>query len=432
MAGNARIFLAQQNSKKPGSVHAVYLVTGYVYPLTPTSSAQYEQADGEDAHMQSSPFMSSSMPQQDEEEEQLAVKTITLCREEDLEEVKARSRGKVSIHVYSLGPSTIQNIQLLSECNRAVITKHATEDPLQAGRQYGTIQNARVKRRTGPRPLPAQSTSAATKASLTPKASTPAVKTGTQPNPARETKALPAKTASRSEAKPKDETSQQSSQQKKPATKTPALKRDKSDIFKSFAKPPNKVSRENTASSAVASPAPKAETPAPEKIPDASQDPDESMDEASDGEQLEDSLISAEKAAQSKRGTRSEREDQLKKLLDDDEDDEEEPDHATTTRNQDSPPISPPRKISEPENPVPAAAPRGGRRRGRRQVMKKKTIKDEEGYLVTKEEPGWESFSEDEPAPKEASVSTVPSTSKGKKAAGKPGQGNIMSFFGKK
>ena len=44
------------------------------------------------------------------------------------------------------------------------------------------------------------------------------------------------------------------------------------------------------------------------------------MDEASDGEQLEDSLISAEKAAQSKRGTRSEREDQLKKLLDDDDD----------------------------------------------------------------------------------------------------------------
>ncbi len=55
---------------------------------------------------------------------------------------------------------------------------------------------------------------------------------------------------------------------------------------------------------------------------------------------------------------------------------------------------------------------------------------------VTKEEPGWESFSEDEPAPKEAvtaaPVSTAPSTSKVKKAAGKPGQGNIMSFFGKK
>ena len=41
--------------------------------------------DGEDAHMQSSPFMSSSMPQPGEEEEQVAVKTVTLCREEDQE-----------------------------------------------------------------------------------------------------------------------------------------------------------------------------------------------------------------------------------------------------------------------------------------------------------------------------------------------------------
>lgn len=42
------------------------------------------------------------------------------------------------------------------------------------------------------------------------------------------------------------------------------------------------------------------------------------MDDASDGEQLEDSIISAEKAARSKHATRSEREDQLKKLLDED------------------------------------------------------------------------------------------------------------------
>ena len=42
------------------------------------------------------------------------------------------------------------------------------------------------------------------------------------------------------------------------------------------------------------------------------------MDDASDGEQLEDSIISAEKAARSKRATRSEREDQLKRLLDED------------------------------------------------------------------------------------------------------------------
>jgi len=52
---------------------------------------------------------------------------------------------------------------------------------------------------------------------------------------------------------------------------------------------------------------------------------------------------------------------------------------------------------------------------------------------VTKEEAAWESFSEDEPAPKKAK--TLPATTNkpvaGKKA-GKPGQGNITSFFSKK
>lgn len=96
----------------------------------------------------------------------------------------------------------------------------------------------------------------------------------------------------------------------------------------------------------------------------------------------------------------------------------------------------------------------GGRRRGRRRVMKKKMIKDDEGYLgsyltyagilyiiltrlpaVTKEEPAWESFSEDEPPPaKDRTPASTASSSMGtaKKAGGKPGQGNIMSFFGKK
>ncbi|KAL8853521.1 MAG: hypothetical protein Q9221_001680 [Calogaya cf. arnoldii] len=411
-------FHKQQNAKKPGSVHAVYLVTGYIVPVTPTSSTRDEQADGEDAHMQSSPFMSSSMPQPVEEDAQLAVKTVTICREEDLE-------GKEILY---------SNIQLLSECNRALIAKHATEDPLQAGAKYGTIQNPRVKRKTGPRPLPAHATPTASKGTLGPKASTPAVKAETKPNPARETKALPSKTASRSEAKPKDETPQQSSQQKKPATKTPGLKREQSDIFRSFAKPSNKVSRENTGSSAGTSPAPKVEIPAPEEAPDAPQD--ESMDDDSEGEQLEDSIISAEKAAKSKRATRSEREDQLKKLLDDDDDEAmNTPSMDDDHQNQEPPTVEAPGERGE-EQPVASAAATaasGGRRRGRRKVMKKKTIKDEEGYLVTKEEPGWESFSEDEPVPKAATpLSSAPSNPKGKKTAGKPGQGNIMSFFGKR
>jgi len=52
---------------------------------------------------------------------------------------------------------------------------------------------------------------------------------------------------------------------------------------------------------------------------------------------------------------------------------------------------------------------------------------------VTREEAVWESFSEDEPAPKKAKPTPTPAA-KGaaKKGAAKPGQGSIMSFFGKK
>lgn len=53
--------------------------------------------------------------------------------------------------------------------------------------------------------------------------------------------------------------------------------------------------------------------------------------------------------------------------------------------------------------------------------------------LVTKEEPSWESFSEDEPVIKaKAPISSSSSGPKAKKSAGKPGQGNIMAFFAKK
>ena len=52
---------------------------------------------------------------------------------------------------------------------------------------------------------------------------------------------------------------------------------------------------------------------------------------------------------------------------------------------------------------------------------------------VTKEDWVWESFSEDEPAPKKIKVPPAPAAG-GKGAAkkgAKPGQGNIMSFFKK-
>lgn len=51
---------------------------------------------------------------------------------------------------------------------------------------------------------------------------------------------------------------------------------------------------------------------------------------------------------------------------------------------------------------------------------------------MTKEEPSWESFSEDEPAPPKEKTNATTTFSKAKKTGSQPGQGNIMSFFGKK
>jgi hypothetical protein len=77
-------FHRQQNGKKPGTVHATYLISGTKRVEEPEITPSMKK-DGEDEHMQSSPFMNSSMPQADEGSGASSVLTITLTREEDLE-----------------------------------------------------------------------------------------------------------------------------------------------------------------------------------------------------------------------------------------------------------------------------------------------------------------------------------------------------------
>lgn len=77
-------FHRTQNFKKPGSIHATYLLNG-VPSIPRGSSTDGHQADGEVTHMQSSPYMSSSMAQEDIEEENISSRKVILAREEDLE-----------------------------------------------------------------------------------------------------------------------------------------------------------------------------------------------------------------------------------------------------------------------------------------------------------------------------------------------------------
>lgn len=72
-----------QNAKKPGTIHATYLVGGTRRKAAPV--AIEVQKDGEDDYMQSSPFVGSSMPQPEESAGDPPILSITLTREKDLD-----------------------------------------------------------------------------------------------------------------------------------------------------------------------------------------------------------------------------------------------------------------------------------------------------------------------------------------------------------
>ena len=77
-------FHQAQNAKKPNSIHATYLISGTKQSDEGTASANGHI--GEDVSMRSSPFMS-SMPEQEQEEDEQPVRktTLSLVREEELE-----------------------------------------------------------------------------------------------------------------------------------------------------------------------------------------------------------------------------------------------------------------------------------------------------------------------------------------------------------
>ncbi|CAG8170719.1 unnamed protein product [Penicillium salamii] len=392
-------FHRNENAKKPATVHATYVISGI--QKTPEPAPTNDNGNDEDEVMASSPYLPSSMPNQGETLDSVLTASIVVVREEDFEDAKATFQSISFIHVYSLEPSTLPDLNVLVDASRENSSTHAQDDPLECGKQWGMIQNHNVKRRTGPRPPPAP---AAKAPAVKPKSSAESTVPAKRPL---QKEAPPAK----AEASKPDESKSQSasapvSQASSKASSKPAPSK-KGSLFSSFAKAKPKTK-------APAAPEPAAQ--------------DMVLDDASEGEAEELFPDSTEKAAAANRESRKEREERLKKMMDDDEaDDEEMPDvDEEPTRELTPVEAPPPIKPAELKEEVTV---NGGRRRGKRQVMKKTTVKDEEGFLVTREEPTWETFSEDEPAPKKPAVN-VP-----KAKASKPqgqGQGNIMSFFGKK
>ncbi|KAF2143621.1 uncharacterized protein K452DRAFT_317095 [Aplosporella prunicola CBS 121167] len=420
-------FYSTQNAKKPQSIHATYLVTGTKRPEPAAHTNGTNHGANEDVHMQSSPYQSLA-PEQDEEQS-IKTTSITLVKEEDLEELKAKYSEIMSIHIYSLEPGPLQSLHALSDCNREIVSNYSTEDPLEAWKTYGTIQNPHVKRRTGgKRAAPAATTAAAKSA---PRASIPA-----QAKPKELENTLKRSRDLKKDSR--DATPQANNAavpKKKSDAKAPTLAREGSNIFKSFAKA--KPKKTPTVSEST--------TPAAESVePSAAED--EPMKDASDEEGEDEDLMITEPTTKTKQRSEAAskaaseakaRRDALEKMMDDDDSpmaDAPAPavEKPTEEEEEASPIDQPPPPPAADDKKEATVTVSGGRRRGRRRFMKKKTVKDEEGYLVTREEAVWESFSEDEPEPKKLKTVSAPAA-KGKKGAAAPkGQGSIMSFFAKK
>ena len=171
-------FHRQQNGKRPGSVSATYLVTGFQTVTPPAAPNGLADGDG-DIPMPSSPYLSSPAPPQASQEEPVRQRVITLAKEDHLDCMAAtlldpqdrqRLIGKAikekyveisSIHVYSVGLSSIKvtlltparcsslihlkNLQILSNVTQQIIANYIGEDPLVHNTTYGVIQNPNVK-----------------------------------------------------------------------------------------------------------------------------------------------------------------------------------------------------------------------------------------------------------------------------------------------
>lgn len=424
-------FHQQQNSKKPGSVHATYLISGVRHlAVAPEKNNDPMEVDG----LPSSSFPVSSLPSQEPGDDERIISSIVLVREEDLERVQSTFKKINSIHIYSLAPQPIKDLQVLSSVNQDIRREYAKEDPLEVAKQYGTIVNPHTKRRSGRGRTPQI---------LPPTASGPSSGVDSKNVQASESPdSVPPETAKQKKEpaiKTKDSKIQKpDASAAKSSTIKPSLKREGSSIFKAFAKSKGKPGKLSTENSVATSAEPSAAE-------------DESMKDASEDEQEEDLVLPSSRRSQADKEAalkvKAEREERLRQMMDVDDEEPKEP--AAKTEPEKDPPDDGERPRTSNSNdsatinkrsalPPTADEPKK-RRRGHRRIVKKVTAKDEEGYLVTKEEPVWESFSEEEPTaalkPKASStLSTVaPSSSSGAKAKkGTRGKGSIASFFAKK
>ncbi|KAI6084874.1 DNA polymerase subunit Cdc27 [Hypoxylon rubiginosum] len=396
-------FHKSQNEKRPGTLYATYLVYGTRKKVVKAVKAEEQDGDVEmtDSHPETHLPFSDEVP----------TYTLSLISEAQLEEALAGYDEVTSIHVYSLGPHPVKDIQLLIEPARQVMDMSTAGTVPAASKVFGSIMSPDVHIRVRPGH------------SSKPVASTPKAELKSEVKQEAKQEDKPVAVKEEPKVAPQGNAKGlASSAPVKKSAATASLKRQGSSggigqmFAKAAAKPKKPAAKiSNTVASSAA-------------------EEDQKMAMSDDGEDDTEPMPEVKEESSSARQSRINRQAELRRMME--ESDEEEPEKpespAEEPMEEDEPLPEPEPKAEEPAEVISSTG--DGRRRGRRRVTRKKQVMDDNGYLVTIQEQGWESFSEDEAPPpskpKSQPIKSEPAA-KPKKATGK-GQGNIMSFFSKK
>ncbi|KAL5601358.1 hypothetical protein BROUX41_002657 [Berkeleyomyces rouxiae] len=400
-------FHATQNAAKPGSIVATYVVFGKL------------KSDAEDAAPEPESAVAS---------EPIETLTLSMIAQSRLEETLASYESVKSLHIYSLGTTLGNDLQMISDAPR-LCEPEANRNPIEDLKLYGSIVNSHTRRRSrrSHQPIPTVQREVKPQAStakqnakpLEPGKSTTKLPFGKAPPQVTESTAQPPPVEAKASSSSGSQKTQSASSKKAPG-------KAGNSIMQSFAK-------------AASLPAkPKAKVKDEPASADSKEDTAVLSDDGEDDEASPDPELAAE--AEAARKAREAKQSQLRRMMDEDDEEDDEPKEeedgdvsmheAPSGGDEEAAP-------AEPEKLEVVATTVNGRKRGRRQVMKKKQTMDANGYFVTIQEKAWESFSEDEEQPPASKPKTTaaPASSaaagKAKKAAPK-GQGNIMSFFQKR